>query len=143
MRKKKKYRPFHSGKKDRESKLIVGSSGRSSSVRRERLLGLSTTCRTERPSSSVYRERLLVDPVLDGFLLGPCTPVSPFAMCASLGFALETKVNAPRWAPIEVPEEAKVAVIDVMVDASGADRVYSVIGRRTVSRGYCDGTVTR
>ncbi|KAF7801491.1 uncharacterized protein G2W53_040602 [Senna tora] len=43
---------------------------------------------------------------------------------------------------IRVPEEAKVAVIDVMMDTLGADRVYSVIGRRIVSRGYCDGIVT-
>ncbi|KAF7811846.1 reverse transcriptase [Senna tora] len=43
---------------------------------------------------------------------------------------------------IWVPKEAKVAVIDVMMDVLGADRVYSVIGRHTVSRGYCYGTVT-
>ncbi|KAF7802869.1 uncharacterized protein G2W53_041980 [Senna tora] len=53
----------------------------------------------------------------------------------------------PCWVAvyIGVPEEAKVAVIDVIMEALGAlgaDRVYSVIGRRKMSRGYCDGTVT-
>ncbi|KAF7806991.1 uncharacterized protein G2W53_039152 [Senna tora] len=39
-----------------------------------------------------------------------------------------------------VPEEAKVAVIDVMMDALGVDRVYSVTW---VLCRHCDGTVTR
>ncbi|KAF7813154.1 uncharacterized protein G2W53_034130 [Senna tora] len=38
---------------------------------------------------------------------------------------------------IGVPEEAKVT----MMDALGAERVYNDIGRRTVSRKYCDDTV--
>ncbi|KAF7812535.1 uncharacterized protein G2W53_033511 [Senna tora] len=72
-----------------------------------------------------------------------------------------TEVNTSQWAPFDesftkwgasgVPEEAKVAVIDVTMDVLGAESygVYSVLDQYcviewyTVSRGYCDGTVTR
>ncbi|KAF7812957.1 uncharacterized protein G2W53_033933 [Senna tora] len=99
--------------------------------------------------------------LLENFISWLTTPFSSCCFLLSRFWALllasfwSTEVDAPWWAagrhlmsPLQrgsvsgVHEKAKVAVIDVMMDALGADRVYSVIGRRIVSRGYCDGTVT-
>ncbi|KAF7807482.1 uncharacterized protein G2W53_039643 [Senna tora] len=86
---------------------------------------------------------------LNGVLLGPCTPVSPFALHASVSFALEYRSRYPTVGANWGAENARVEVM-CWWSAEVANR-YNVIGRGaqcsrgvrsviewcTVSRGWC------